>query len=117
MVVGDKSRVMQVVLGIVSNAIKFTQTGEVKIEVEKVLDEEKEFLKVSVIDTGLGIPYEHQDKLFKLFGFMDQNSVNKNGVGLGLVITRDICNAYGGDITFTSVPKEGSKFYITFEIT
>ena len=117
MVVGDKSRVMQVVLGIVSNAIKFTQTGEVKIEVEKVLDEEKEFLKVSVIDTGLGIPYEHQDKLFKLFGFMDQNSVNKNGVGLGLVITRDICNAYGGDITFTSVPKEGSKFYITFKIT
>ena len=70
-VIGDKSRIMQVVLGLLSNAIKFTIEGEVKIVVEKVHVEEKEFLKITVADTGLGIPYEHQNKLFKLFGFLD----------------------------------------------
>ena len=70
-VIGDKARIMQVVLGLLSNAIKFTIEGEVKIVVEKVHVEEKEFLKITVADTGLGIPYEHQNKLFKLFGFLD----------------------------------------------
>ena len=67
----DKKRVMQVLLNLQSNALKFTLTGSVIIVV-KILENENEeqFLKISVKDTGVGIPYKDQDKLFKLFGFV-----------------------------------------------
>ena len=66
-------------------------------------------------DTGIGIEYEHQDKLFKLFGFVqDSKQLNRNGIGLGLVIADNIVNQFDGKITFDSVPKEGSTFEFTF---
>jgi len=66
----DEQRIMQVMLSIQSNALKFTKKGSVKIRVEIEDKEEGQFIKVSVIDTGVGIPNEDQDKLFKLFGFI-----------------------------------------------
>lgn len=79
----DEKRVMQVLLCLQSNALKFTRKGSVTIEVSI----EDQYLKISVVDTGIGIPIEDQEKLFKLFGFVQSTShLNKNGIGLGLVI-------------------------------
>ena len=64
------------------------------------------FLQVSVIDTGCGIPYKDQDKLFKLFGFVkDTAAMNTHGIGLGLVISENIVNTFGGTIEFNSIPE------------
>ena len=77
MIETDEQRVMQVLLCLQSNAIKFTQKGSITIQVEIIQVEDQEYLEISVIDTGIGIPYEDQDKLFKLFGFV-QDSFNLN---------------------------------------
>ena len=62
---------MQVLLGLQTNALKFTQKGRVQTNVEIITTEENQkFLKISVIDTGIGIAKKNQDKLFKLFGFV-----------------------------------------------
>ena len=68
-----------------------------------------------MIDTGIGIEYEDQDKLFKLFGFVnDEKKLNTKGIGLGLVISDHIVQQFGGEITFDSVPKKGSTFRFSF---
>ena len=70
-----------------------------------------------MIDTGVGIEYEDQDKLFKLFGFVeDSKSLNTHGIGLGLVISEQIVKMFDGNITFTSVPKVGSTFTFSFRL-
>ena len=90
MICCDEHRVMQVLLGIQANALKFTQKGKVQTMVEILTNEDgRKHLKISVIDTGIGIPKENQDKLFKLFGFVqDDKNLNVNGIGLGLVISQ-----------------------------
>ena len=91
MICCDEHRIMQVLLGIQANALKFTQNGKVQTNIEIIKDEgtDKKFLKISVIDTGIGIPKENQDKLFKLFGFVqDDQHLNVNGIGLGLMISQ-----------------------------
>ena len=109
----DKDRVMQVLLGLQSNALKFTENGKVEIEVSIF----NKVLQISVIDTGCGIPYEDQNKLFKLFGYVqDSKQMNTHGIGLGLTISKQIVEAFGGEIRFSSVPKEGSKFTFTFQL-
>ena len=72
MICCDEQRIMQVLVGLQSNAIKFTQTGFIKTTIEIVFDEvsQDKFLEVKVIDTGIGIAKQDQDKLFKLFGFV-----------------------------------------------
>ena len=90
----DAQRVMQVLLCLQSNALKFTKDGEVEIivNIEKNKEEEN-FLSISVRDTGIGISKENQSKLFQLFGFLsDSVQMNKQGVGLGLVIAKQICH-------------------------
>mmetsp|Transcript_30610 Transcript_30610/g.46974 ORF Transcript_30610/g.46974 Transcript_30610/m.46974 type:complete len:81 (+) Transcript_30610:2085-2327(+) len=79
---------MQVLLGLQSNAIKFTQEGSVTIKTRIVPAIDGNYLEVSVVDTGIGIAYEDQDKLFKLFGFLNSSrQLNTKGIGLGLVIS------------------------------
>jgi signal transduction histidine kinase len=79
---------MQVLLGLQSNALKFTKQGSVTIVVNLEKREEGMFLVLSVQDTGIGISSQDQKKLFRLFGFIkDNHKLNKNGVGLGLVIS------------------------------
>ena len=91
MIETDEQRVMQVLLCLQSNAMKFTQNGSITIQVEIIQEENQDFLVISVIDTGIGIPYEDQDKLFKLFGFVqDSFNLNQNGIGLGLAISDKI---------------------------
>jgi signal transduction histidine kinase len=97
--VSDPDRIQQVVLNILSNALKFTPSGYIHILCKLVFDESKNkyLLKVTVRDTGVGISKENQTKLFKLFGTMQHSGQNNtNGIGLGLVISRSIVEAYGG---------------------
>ena len=70
-----------------------------------------------MIDTGVGIKYEDQDKLFKLFGFVkDTKSMNTNGIGLGLVLCESLVKVFDGTIDFKSEPGEGSTFKFTFQL-
>ena len=109
---------MQVLLGLQSNALKFTDKGKVETIIKKVKNEnDEEFLRVSVVDTGIGIAQEDQNKLFKLFGFVqDQKQVNVSGIGLGLVISKQIVEQFNGEITFTSIKNVGSQFNFTFKL-
>ena len=123
MVKTDMIRVMQVMLGLQSNAIKFTKKGYVKHRIQivegfdKITHEKCKFLQCSVIDTGIGIEPKDQKKLFKLFGFVkNSQQLNKNGIGLGLVILDKITNQFGSKITFQSTPNEGSVFTFQFQL-
>ena len=114
MVNSDQQRVMQVLLGLQSNALKFTQGGEVNIRVRI----SNQFLEIEVKDTGIGISEENQEKLFKLFGFLEgSKEQNKNGIGLGLAISKQIVEQYEGEISLKSKVGEGSSFTFKFKIS
>ena len=119
MICSDEQRIQQVLLGLQSNALKFTQEGEIKIRVEiQELEKDKPMLVIEVIDTGIGISEENQKKLFQLFGLLeDKKQLNKNGIGLGLTIAKDICQVFGGDISIQSEVGKGSTFKFYFDIS
>ncbi|GLS91721.1 hypothetical protein GCM10007916_27910 [Psychromonas marina] len=108
----DNLRFRQVLINLVGNAIKFTDQGHIKVSVgitEKSLDSID--LVISVIDTGIGIPLENQQKIFNSFEQQsNQNAIKYGGTGLGLSITKRLVELMGGNITLTSMPKEGSQF-------
>ena len=118
MICCDEHRIMQVLLGLQTNALKFTQKGRVQTNVEIITTEENQkFLKISVKDTGIGIAKKNQDKLFKLFGFVqDDQNLNVNGIGLGLMISQLIVKKFDGNVTFDSQEGEGSTFCFTFKL-
>ena len=100
---------MQVLLGLQSNALKFTQKGQVSTKVQIITVNQEEFLKIQVTDTGIGIAKKDQDKLFKLFGFVqDEKQMNINGIGLGLMISKLIVEKFDGSIVFKSKKNIGS---------
>lgn len=87
----DSRRVQQVLLNLISNALKFTCQGYIKLKIEKQEENGRIFIMFSVEDSGIGIKEENISKLFKLFGkLQDTASLNKNGTGLGLVISQSI---------------------------
>ena len=98
--------------------MKFTKKGKVEIKVKIIKnDQDESFLKISVKDTGIGISLDNQDKLFRLFGFVqDEQLMNKDGVGVGLVISERIVSKFDGKITFKSESGKGSNFTFTFKI-
>ena len=109
-VYGDERRLTQVLLNLVGNAIKFTEAGEVNIEV-KTLDSA---LRVAVSDTGPGIPVSDQAKIFEEFQQVDNTSTRKKGgTGLGLSISRRIVEMHGGSIWVDSIPGQGATFAFT----
>ena len=114
----DEKRIMQVLINLQSNAIKFTQRGEIRTTVEIITNNEhQKFLKISVIDTGIGIPKKDHNKLFKLFGFLkDNQKMNINGIGLGLMISQQIVEQFDGTISFQSEEGVGSCFEFTFKL-
>ncbi|MDP2634875.1 MULTISPECIES: two-component sensor histidine kinase BarA [unclassified Pseudoalteromonas] len=111
-ITGDPTRFKQVLINLISNAIKFTEKGAIKIDVgHRLLDEERTSILVSVTDTGVGIPMDKQDALFTPFGQADSSITRKfGGTGLGLIITKHIVEAMGGRITLNSAPGHGTCF-------
>jgi PAS domain S-box-containing protein len=108
-VVGDPSRLRQVLLNLAGNAIKFTQSGGVSVIVERGAAPNE--ISFTVRDTGIGIAQEQQARIFLEFEQADEGSGRKfGGSGLGLAISRRIVEAMGGSIAVESTPGEGSTF-------
>ena len=121
---GDKIRVRQVLLNVIGNAIKFTSEGEVfshcKVSAGKDLDtdENEIMLEFAVLDTGLGFSKEEGELIFKPFSQIDGSSTRQHGgSGLGLVISRQLVELHGGEMTGTSVPGKGSTFTFSARFT
>lgn len=113
--VGDKQRVRQLLLNIISNAIKFTSEGKINVSVNY---NTKKALIVSVKDTGVGIRKERIDHLFEPFAQQDSSITRKyGGSGLGLAICKQICDAMKGTIEVVSEPGLGSKFTLSLPLT
>lgn len=110
--IGDPNRLRQILANLLSNAIKFTPQGEVVVTVEAgERDPEKQWVSVQVQDTGIGIPPEKLDRLFKPFSQVDSSiSRQFGGTGLGLAISQRLCQLMGGAIGVESQPGQGSTF-------
>ena len=115
---GDITRIRQVIVNILSNAVKFTNAGYITLFVTgKKSDEDTYEIEFSVRDTGIGIKEEKRDLLFKPFSQVDSFTTRKyGGTGLGLSISKHICEMMGGTIWFESEAGKGSIFYFTVKL-
>ncbi len=119
---GDPGRLRQILTNLVSNAIKFTSEGNIVIKVNLLeeIDEEKQpylKLEVSVSDTGIGIPANKLELLFKSFSQVDASTTRKfGGTGLGLFIAKSLSELMGGSISARSEPNEGSCFSFSIKL-
>nr|MBP9755394.1 response regulator [Phenylobacterium sp.] len=112
--VGDSTRVRQILYNLVSNALKFTESGEVRVRVARTADG----LRLTVADTGIGIPPERLAGLFQKFEQADASTTRRyGGTGLGLAICRELAQLMGGAIRAESAPGEGSTFSVTLPLT
>lgn len=109
---GDPVRLRQVIVNLVGNAIKFTERGEVVVDVAwEPIDNEELRLKFSVSDTGIGIPKDKQEHVFEAFTQADSSTTRKfGGTGLGLAISSRLVSLMGGKLRLDSEPGEGSTF-------
>ncbi|MBX0327740.1 response regulator [Oscillochloris sp. ZM17-4] len=119
LIVGDSTRVRQILVNLVANAIKFTQAGEVAVRasMHKVDGDRQGDLRVTltVSDTGIGIPPERIERLFRPFSQIDASTTRRfGGTGLGLAISHRLCELMGGTIVVRSRVGLGSIFRVTF---
>ncbi len=112
---GDPGRIRQVLVNLISNAIKFTDQGEVAVKIFLAEETDSQVsLRFEVKDSGVGIPNSHIDRLFKSFSQLDASTTRKyGGTGLGLVISKQICELMGGQIGVESEEGSGSTFWFT----
>jgi PAS domain S-box-containing protein len=113
--VGDPSRLRQIIINLVGNAIKFTERGEVRVEVQvESADPENTLLHFSVADSGIGIPLEKQAAIFDAFTQADGSTARRyGGSGLGLTISRRLVEIFGGRLWLDSMSGGGSTFHFT----
>lgn len=111
----DVTRFKQVLMNLTSNAIKFTEVGGVSVHASsRKIDERRHEIRVSVRDTGIGVPEAARARLFKPFSQADASTTRRfGGTGLGLSISSGLVEAMGGTIGVTSEEGEGSTFYFT----
>ena len=116
--VGDPTRIWQVINNLVSNAIKFTSSGEVTIKIEPISKRgSRNKLNFKIIDTGIGIAEDVQSTIFDSFSQADESTTrNFGGTGLGLAICRQIVHMFNGDIGVTSNVGTGSTFWFTISL-
>ncbi len=117
-VVIDETRLMQIISNLISNALKFTnEGGSIHLSMKPQFKYDKtHVIKVNVRDTGIGIAKEHLDSLFNSFSQVDNSSTKAfGGTGLGLRISKELCELMNGNIGVYSTPDMGSTFWFTFE--
>lgn len=115
--VGDAYRLRQVLLNLVSNAVKFTDSGSVVVSAELARKEDHTLVQLVVSDTGIGIPEEQLGKVFHSFAQVDGGMSRKyGGTGLGLSIAGSLVELMGGQMTLTSTLNEGTTFTIQLEL-
>ena len=116
----DPLRFKQVLSNLVSNAIKFTEQGEVKIRVDIQATGEPQQIEMKLVveDTGIGISRDDQQRLFEPFSQADNSGhLARSGAGLGLVICRSLCEMMGGQLTLSSVPRVGTQVFVSLQMT
>jgi two-component system sensor histidine kinase ResE len=112
-VLGNRDRILQVLINLLGNAISFTPPGG-KITVRA--QEDESFVRILVTDTGVGIPPEEQDKIWQRFHKVDKARTRSlGGTGLGLSIVKQIVDAHGGEVGLESHPGNGATFYFTLK--
>jgi len=114
---GDEDRIQQILFNLVGNAIKFTASGYVEIAIEIPNENESEFLKIIVADTGIGIDDDKMDRIFESFEQADGAIAREyGGTGLGLSISKKLAVLQGGSLEAESIKGEGTQFILTFPI-
>ena len=112
-VLGDPTRVRQVLVNLVSNAIKFTESGFIVVEADAQTADDQLQFDIAVTDTGIGISAEQQGIIFDMFAQADGSTTRRyGGTGLGLAISRRLTERMGGEIGVDSQPGDGSRFWI-----
>ncbi|MEK0167070.1 aerobic respiration two-component sensor histidine kinase ArcB [Pseudescherichia vulneris] len=111
-VITDGTRLRQILWNLISNAVKFTQQGQVTVRIRY---DDNELLRFEVEDSGIGIPPAEQDKIFAMYYQVKDKHGGKpaTGTGIGLAVSRRLAKSMGGDITVTSEPGKGSRFVLT----
>jgi signal transduction histidine kinase len=112
LIAGDRQRILQILLNIMSNACKFTDEGEIVVRAKQVNDE----IVVSVADTGPGIAPEDTALVFEPFKQTKSGLQSAGGTGLGMPIAKSLAEAHGGRLWLESVPGKGSTFYVALPL-
>ncbi len=116
-ILADKNKITQIITNLVSNAVKFTQTGSITIKLSlESQNNTKVKIKIEVIDTGIGIEEKDKEMIFSTFTQVDSaNTRNFDGTGLGLSICKKLTQLMGGEIGVISEIGKGSNFWFTFD--
>jgi Amt family ammonium transporter len=116
-VVTDPTRLRQILMNLVGNAIKFTDEGGVRIVIQMGgLDTERPMLRFDVSDTGVGLTPEARERIFEAFSQADASTTRKfGGTGLGLAISKKLADLLGGNLEVTSIENQGSTFLLTID--
>lgn len=114
----DRRALHQIILNLVNNAIKYTESGSVRIEVTERTKDGEPCVDVNVIDSGIGIKPEDQERLFQAFEQLDPSNTRRfEGAGLGLYLSQKLARLLGGEVTFTSEFGKGSTFTLRLPVT
>ena len=115
---GDPGRLRQIVMNLIGNAIKFTHEGYVVLDASGVVDAKgRRILRIEVTDTGIGIPADRLDRLFKTFSQIDSSTTRHyGGTGLGLSIVKRLAELRGGEVGVRSELGKGSSFWVTLAL-
>ncbi|HMK85896.1 MAG TPA: PAS domain-containing protein [Steroidobacteraceae bacterium] len=116
---GDPVRLRQIIMNLIGNAVKFTHEGYVLLHISSASGADgKPVLRIDVVDTGIGIPSDRLDRLFKTFSQVDSSTTRHyGGTGLGLSIVKRLVELKGGDVGVESELGRGSRFWVTLPVT
>jgi len=114
----DGQKLQQILVHLLTNAVKFTAKGKIEVSVRTVADEEKSAVEIAVADTGIGIDRDHQELIFEEFRQLDGSSSRQyGGTGLGLSLCRKLARALGGQIRVSSEVGIGSVFSLLLPLS